>query len=126
KLDEDLKDFQENFPNYYKNLNFGLLQKFDLEAGNTLVVIPVLNEEKVIGRFVSLSNGDAVYVGLENYKESVVFYDVKDPNISERVNVTYDSEADIYTLAEKPDGFWCNTACVASGLAIAAGDGPSP
>lgn len=135
-FEENLSAFKNNFPCEYENINYNYLQELNsdsLKSSDTIdedgIIFPVMEDDKVVGRYIGLLNQlSAVYIDMTDYTNTITIYDVNNPDLSQKFDMIYNPEKDIYepVVLKSATGFWCGVACGLGTVAIAATDGPSP
>lgn len=97
-------------------------KEFNL-ANFEFLYVPIVENNVKKGAYLEV-NGKALYL----VKKEGSSYDVykSDSNFSKaaKVNISFNSNTGQYSASATV--FWCEAACTATALAIAAGDGPSP
>jgi hypothetical protein len=136
--ENNMLSLKRHFPNMYNGLSFKNIQIGRVEANplarsasDSLVTLPVIDNNKVIGRyFEHLSNG--FLLDFTNYQSEVTVYDVSSGELIAVYHAVFDEETNSYRYEISTDARinWRYSACVAfcgvQGLVVAGVDGPSP
>lgn len=134
-IDNELEIFKKNFPCEFENIGIEYVQReiTNKSGGDNLsksgISFPIIDDGKVIGRYLGLSDQSAAtYIDFTDYENQVTVYDVLDPSKFQIFKMIYNPEKGLYEpiILKSTTGFWCGAACALGTIAIAASDGPSP